>query len=140
MTSTRWGKAPDELVDMLARATEDLGVERRIMFGYPCYFVNGNMFLGAFEDGAVVRLSTADRQAALLSSEGFSPFEPVPGRVMKEYVVAPGSVYTEEKRFRELVRQSLTYTRSLPAKQPRRSGTGRRKGGQHVEEANSTWL
>jgi TfoX/Sxy family transcriptional regulator of competence genes len=127
-TGSSWGKAPKELVDALARVTADLDVQERPMFGYPCYFVNGNMFLGAHQDGAVLRLGEDDRKEVLSSSGAFTRFEPLPGRVMKEYVVAPASVYRSESRFRELVQLSLAYARGLPPKQPHRSRMVRRRG------------
>ena len=119
-----WEKVPAELIEALSDVTEGLDAQRRLMFGYPCYFVNGNMFLGAYGDGAIVRLPRNEGEQALGSIEGIVPFEPIPGRTMKEYIVVPEAVYRDRVRFENLVRHSLEYVRSLPPKQ--KSGSRRR--------------
>jgi hypothetical protein len=63
------------------------GVERRKMFGYPCCFVNGNVFMGLHGKSMVLRLSEKDRQGLL--ENGGSVFEPMPEHIMGEYVVVP---------------------------------------------------
>src|SRR3954468_23665876 len=74
------------------------GVERRTMFGYPSVFLNGNMLACVFQDRIMVRLSEADRSAA--ATIGGRPFEPSPGRAMKEYVELPASVVAGPKELR----------------------------------------
>ncbi len=92
-----WTKAPPELVELFyAALPEDPAVERRKMFGYPCAFVNGNMFTGVFAELIMVRLPDEQR-AELLAIEGAAPFEPMAGRPMKEYVVLPESVLRNER-------------------------------------------
>src|SRR5689334_9169087 len=54
------------------------GLERRTMFGYPSVFLKGNMLACVFQDRIMVRLSEADRAAAV-SIDGARPFEPSPG-------------------------------------------------------------
>ncbi len=45
----KWEKSPQALVQLFDRVLpESPNVERRKMFGYPCAFVNGNMFAGLF--------------------------------------------------------------------------------------------
>jgi TfoX/Sxy family transcriptional regulator of competence genes len=44
------------------------------------------------------------------------PFEPVKGRVMKEYVVLPDSLYNNPEKFHELLRNSYEYLLSIPSK------------------------
>ena len=81
--------APEALKATFAKAIDGLpGIEPRKMFGYPCAFVNGQMFVGVFADRLMLRLSDADR-AKFLKLPGAKPFEPMPGRVMKEYVEMP---------------------------------------------------
>src|SRR3989442_2029665 len=83
----KWRRAPDALIQQFGRAVEGLpGVESRKMFGYPAVFVNGNMFAGLFHDSMILRLNAEDRD----TFPGAAPFEPMPGRPMREYVVAPG--------------------------------------------------
>ena len=57
------------------------------MFGMPAGFVNGNMFLGVFANGVVLRLSKESR-LELESEQGMGPFEPRPGSPWKEYLHA----------------------------------------------------
>jgi hypothetical protein len=44
------------------------------------------------------------------------PFEPMKGRVMKEYVVLPDSLYNDTEKFHELLRSSYDHVSSLPVK------------------------
>ena len=116
----KWRKAPSELVSFLEEAARGVeGSEKRIMFGFPCYFINGNMFLAAHQDSLILRLAQADRSASLSSGEGFAQFEPMPGRLMKEYVAVPEAVYRDRTAFGALLAKSSTYVRGLPAKEPR---------------------
>jgi len=88
----KWTKAPDSLVALFARSIEALpGIETKKMFGYPDAFVNGNMFSSLFQSGVILRLSDDDR-AACASRYGAQPFEPMPGRPMREYVVLPDKI------------------------------------------------
>jgi TfoX/Sxy family transcriptional regulator of competence genes len=50
-------KAPAELVDLLGLTMEGIDCEKRLMFGFPAYFINKNMFAGLFEDRLFFRLS-----------------------------------------------------------------------------------
>ncbi len=55
-------KAPKELVQWFERALKDFPMATaRKMFGYPCAFVNGNMFAGLFQDEMFLRLSDEGR-------------------------------------------------------------------------------
>jgi hypothetical protein len=40
-----WKKTPEELVRFLDEKMAGVKAERRKMFGYPCYFINNNMFI-----------------------------------------------------------------------------------------------
>ncbi len=45
-----WIKAPPEMIELFAASLPlDPATERRTMFGYPCAFVNGNMFCAKTE-------------------------------------------------------------------------------------------
>jgi TfoX/Sxy family transcriptional regulator of competence genes len=92
-------------------------VKVRPMFGNLAAFVNGNMFMGLFGADVFVRLPDDDRDA--LAAEGGSPFSPMPGRPMKEYVVLPASWRDEPDRVREWAGRSLEWAEGLPAKQPK---------------------
>jgi TfoX/Sxy family transcriptional regulator of competence genes len=96
-----------------------LGVQVRPMFGNLAAFVNGNMFLGVFGSQVFVRLNDADR-AALLQEKGASIFEPMPGRVMKEYVVLPDAWRQESEKVRGWVTRSLAWAAGLEGKKVRK--------------------
>ena len=114
-----WRKAPQELVSFLDEVARNVeGSKKRMMFGFPAHFVNGNMFLAAHQESLVLRLGQADRDALLSSGEGFAQFEPMPGRVMKEYVVVSGDIYGNRTRFDALLAKSSRYVRGLPTKEP----------------------
>lgn len=85
------------------------------MFGYPCAFVGGNMFMGLFEDRMFLRLPPADREK-LIDRLGAEPFEPTPGRRMTEYVVLPPSIVDDDAVIGIWVQRALSYTRTLPPK------------------------
>src|ERR1051326_7449156 len=82
-----WEKSSQALVELLtAIAPKDTGVELKKMFGWPCCFVNGNLFAGLHKQNIMFRLPEKD-QAAFLELDGAAEFEPMPGRKMKGYVL-----------------------------------------------------
>ena len=84
-----WKKSPEWLVDTFAGLVPDHPrVERRKMFGYPCAFAQGNMFMGLHEDRLVLRLGDADRDR-FREETGAGRFAPMEGREMKQYSVVP---------------------------------------------------
>ena len=84
--------APEAVVNIFHTAIEGLPeVELRKMFGYPCAFVRGQMLTGVFQDRIMLRLSDEDR-AKFLKLPGATPFAPMPGRVMREYVELPPDI------------------------------------------------
>jgi TfoX/Sxy family transcriptional regulator of competence genes len=112
----KWKPAPAEAVTAFESATSGLaGVEPRKMFGYSCIFVKGNMFVGLHEAGMVLRLPEEQR-AEFLRLKGAGQFEPMPGRVMREYVVVPKLLFNAPEKLRAWVERSLDYASSLPAK------------------------
>ena len=94
---------------------EDDRVRARTMFGQPCAFVNGNMFFGVFGGHLFVRLSEEDRAEAA-RTPGFTAFEPMPGRAMREYRVLPATVLGNRERARQWAARSLRFASSLPPK------------------------
>ncbi len=111
-----WDKSPPELIAIFdAAVPPDPMIERRQMFGYPCAFVNGNMFVGLHEDNLILRLSDQDRKD-LIEATGTRPFEPFPGRVMREYAVVPPEMRTEAAALGAWIERSLAYVSALPPK------------------------
>ena len=84
------------------------------MFGYPSVFLNGNMLASIFQDRIMVRLSESDRAEAIAA--GAKPFEPTPGRGMKEYVELPPAVVEESGTLRQWVERGRAYVATLPRK------------------------
>jgi TfoX/Sxy family transcriptional regulator of competence genes len=109
-------KAPPELVEFIKEKMKDVNCDYRQMFGYPAYFINGNMFAGLFGDKLLLRLSDLDFAATLKIHREAKVFEPMPGRAMKGYVALPKSVYSDDAEFAKLLNKSVNYVSSLPAK------------------------
>jgi TfoX/Sxy family transcriptional regulator of competence genes len=111
-----WKKAPEELVQFLAKKMENVDCQFRKMFGYPAYFINGNMFAGIHGDKLFIRLSEADVKKIMKAHLEVTPLEPMPGRAMSGYVVLPKPLYTDDKVFAEWLDRSIAYASSLPPK------------------------
>jgi len=105
-----WKKSDPALVErFLASLPVTQGVQRKQMFGYPCAFINGNMFAGLHEQRLIVRLPA---QAAS------RPFE-VMGKVMKEYAAIEDALDCPPAQFREWIAAALAHTMTLPPKKPK---------------------
>ena len=65
---------------------------RRPMFGTVSWFLDANaqMFTGLWGDAVTARVGEAEAQR-LVAAGRAQPFEPVPGRPMREYVLVPAS-------------------------------------------------
>jgi len=112
-------KSPPALAEAFARALpDDPRVERRQMFGYPCAFVGGNMFAGLFQDRMFVRLAEPEREE-LLALPGGGPFEPMPGRPMKDYATVPPQVSGDRAALARWIGRALAHGASLPPKEPK---------------------
>jgi TfoX/Sxy family transcriptional regulator of competence genes len=113
-------KPTEKTVKAFKDATEALGaVEPRTMFGYPSVFLNGNMLACIFQDRIMVRLSPADREDAR-ATVGAKPFEPSPGRAMKEYVELPAKVVGKASELQAWLERGRRYVETLPPKKPKR--------------------
>ena len=89
MKSMKWKKPSQQLIEFFNDVVpEDEGVAKKKMFGYPCAFKKGNMFMGLHQEYMFLRLSKNDRETSLELDQA-SQFEPMPGRIMREYVVVP---------------------------------------------------
>lgn len=112
----KWHPPSPEMIrrydDMMSRFP---GIERRTMFGCPCSFVNGQMFSALHENALALRLAEEDRRD-LLKIGGASPFEPLPGRVMREYIVIPPAIAGREEELHRWLHKAFHYARSLPPK------------------------
>jgi TfoX/Sxy family transcriptional regulator of competence genes len=119
----RWRKSSPELIERFdAALPDDPRVERRQMFGYPAAFANGQLFTGLHQEDLMVRLGDVER-AKLLALPGAKPFEPMPGRTMREYAVVPPALHANRRALRAWMAKALGYVFSLPP----RTGPGRAK-------------
>jgi len=111
-----WKKTPPELAAKFDRAApKDPRVVRKPMFGYPALYLGGNMFAGTFQDKVVARLAETERAKALKA--GAKPFEPMPGRPMKEYVVVPAADVAKPAALAKWIERARAYAETLPAKE-----------------------
>jgi TfoX/Sxy family transcriptional regulator of competence genes len=111
----QWKKTPPELAARFADAApKDPNVVRKPMFGYPALFLNGNMFAGTFQDKIVARLAEDARTRAFKA--GAKPFEPMPGRPMKEYIVVPAADVAKPAALAKWIEQARTFATTLPEK------------------------
>jgi len=114
-----WAKPNERLVKLLdeivATLEFDAPVEYRPMFGCPAYFTGGNLFAGVWQQTMMLRLSEDER--AEVTAAGGRPFEPMPGRAMKEYVALPPDMMADRDVARLWVRKAAAYAASLPPKE-----------------------
>ncbi len=115
MKERSWPKPSKESIELLDRHVSRFAAERRQMFGFPCYFVNGNMFAGTFSNALFARLSEKDREK--FDREGLgSIFEPVQGRKMMEYRVLSEKVLENQRSLDSWLESSYAYVSSLKPK------------------------
>lgn len=103
---------------MLDRIGEGIpGAQRRTMFGYAAYFVQGKLAFGLFGDGVCMKLAEEDRAAAL-RVKGVTEFAPMQGRVMREYVFFGRAALANEARLKRWAEKSAAYTQHVAPKKP----------------------
>lgn len=78
------------------------GAKAGKMFGMPGYKVNGKLAVGMFEDSVVAKVGAA-RTAELVGKGGVEPFEPLPGRVWKEWIRLRGDLRKQRGLLEEAV-------------------------------------
>jgi TfoX/Sxy family transcriptional regulator of competence genes len=110
-----WKKAPQELVELFTEALKSVPeAQPRKLFGYPAAFVNGQMFTGLFADYMFLRLDEAGREE--IGRLGGGPFEPMPGRPMREYAVVAPAVLRSKPKLAAWLARSFEYASSLGPK------------------------
>ncbi len=114
-----WEKADRELIGLLEKSLAEYDCDRKFMFGSPTFFINNNMFTGVHQRTIILRLSESDRNEILTKHAQAKPFEPMPGRLMKEYIALPEVLGKNEVILREWLERAYKYTRSLPPKEPK---------------------
>jgi TfoX/Sxy family transcriptional regulator of competence genes len=115
----KWRKPDEDLVRVLDETISDLEfdqpVDFRPMFGCPAYFTGGYLFAGVWQETVMLRLDE-DGRAQVLAAGG-RPFEPAPGRRMKEYVALPPALVADRDAARDWVGKAAEYAASLPPKE-----------------------
>ena len=110
-----WEKSPEELAERFGRIMDRFpDAQRRKMFGYPAAFVGGNMVTGLHQRNWVVRLPESEQAAAMAAGAG--PFEPMPGRPMKNFVALPSGVIADDDVVAGWVERAIAHGKSLPPK------------------------
>jgi hypothetical protein len=118
--SEPWRKAPPDLVARFHEAVAGIeGVEVRMMFGYPAAFIGGNLTASLFRDSVTVRLPDDERAERI--ADGWSLFEPMPGRPMREYVTLPPEMAPDVGAIRQWAERAAAHVRTLPPKAPKRT-------------------
>jgi len=111
-----WKKSSDELIEKFYENLEEYpSGELRKMFGYPCSFVNNNMFTGLHEENWIVRLDEED-QEELMKKHGAKPFEPMQGRIMREYLALPQEIQSDQDLLNTWLEKSYKFVSSMPPK------------------------
>jgi TfoX/Sxy family transcriptional regulator of competence genes len=111
-----WEKVSEELSEFLSKKVAVFQCEKKKMFGCPTYFVNNNMFTGVFGKRIFLRLSEQDRTEIFSDFEDAGIFEPMKGRIMKEYIALPEKIMNDEKKFEKWLEKSYNFVFSLPPK------------------------
>lgn len=115
-----WKKPSESMIDLFDRLLPvHPRVERRMMFGCPMGFANGNLFLGLHEDRFIIRLGDDDR-AAFIQEFKATVFEPMPGRKSRATLVVPERIAVEPATLRSWFERALAYALSLPPKKAKK--------------------
>ena len=117
MITMPWPKPSAEKTTLLENVLTGKG-ERRFLFGAPTWFLGGNMFTGVFGNDIFIRLTPTDQTE--MRRLGAKPFEPMKGRVMKEYLVLPHTVLSDYTLLAQWIDKSYSFVASLPAKDKKR--------------------
>jgi TfoX/Sxy family transcriptional regulator of competence genes len=84
------------------------------MFGGTCFMLNGNMAIGTFRDGILVRVGK-DAHAKALTFPGASTME-MNGRKMEGYVMVANDDLSTNNSLATWIDLALAFNKTLPAK------------------------
>ncbi len=98
-------------------------MSQRQVFEGPCYFANDALCCGVHDDRIFIRLPEEERVRLLAEWPETKQFEPLPGRVMREYLVIPPSLAGAPDELREWLTRSEVYAASLPPREKKRRTT-----------------
>ena len=127
----KWEKSSEALIETFhAALPDDPRIERRQMFGYPCAFVNGNMFSGLHQSSMVLRLDQPRREDLL--ARGARTFEPMVGKPMREYVVVPPVILEAPAELRRWTAYALEFGAGLPPKPSARKAAAKKPAAKKI--------
>ncbi len=95
------------------------GIAQKKMFGWPCCFLNGNLFAGLHKENILFRLSPVDLKA-FLALQGAAEFEPMPGRKMTGYGILSTPLDRDRRMLAHWISRSLEFARLLPPKESKK--------------------
>ena len=112
-----WTKSPPELVALWDELVPGApGVVKKPMFGYPAAFVNGHHIGGLFQDSVVLRLPDED-YADFMRQPDAKPFEPMAGRAMKGYAIAPPQLLKDKPALTRWLERAFEAAAKIPPKE-----------------------
>ena len=109
-------KADPALLARVEALMPEFPVYRRPMFGVVSWFVerNAQLLCCVWGESLNIRVGREDA-AALVASGKATPFDPMGGRPMREYVLVPASTL-RPAQLRKWVERALAFTETVPAK------------------------
>jgi TfoX/Sxy family transcriptional regulator of competence genes len=114
-----WSVNSPATVSRLEEALRPFPCSRRQMFGCPVYFAGDNMLAGVHADRVFLRLSAEDRAALPAAWPDTVPFEPLPGRPMREYLSLPPALVADTASLHDWLARGHAYVAGLPPKEKR---------------------
>lgn len=110
MKDLTFNKAHDARLDLLMEGHPH--ARKGKMFGMPGYMVNGKLSFGVFQEGVIIKVGKK-RAADLINDHDFAePFEPMEGRVWKDWVFLNGDIDQFQDYYEEAIAYVLKETAS----------------------------
>ncbi|MBD3408220.1 MAG: hypothetical protein GF411_19010 [Candidatus Lokiarchaeota archaeon] len=109
-------KPSEELLELLEESLIEVPFVRKKMFGQYAFFLNGNMFAGVFEDSVFIRYPPEQQDSLKEMYDEISNFEPLKGRPMREYVVIPDAIFSDDEVRFNLLETCVQFALQLPPK------------------------
>jgi TfoX/Sxy family transcriptional regulator of competence genes len=103
-----------ELEERLHNILDGKKAESKRMFGGLCFMINGNMVIGTFRDGLLVRIGK-DAHAKALAAPGAKTFT-MNGKSMEGYVEVAVARLASDAALKGWVDLALAFNKTLPPK------------------------
>ncbi len=104
MAESKYNPEHERILDM---TLEDNPIAKAgKMFGYPAYKVNGKLAVSLFDSGIVAKVGPK-RTNELVGQNGVQSFEPMAGRVWKDWVLVTGNFEQNCPIFEEAIQYVL---------------------------------